>query len=123
MHRILVIEDDDGVRGFLDMGLTQLGYEVTSASTAEEGLKMHEESDWDLVISDMHMPWKSGMDAVLEILDRQPEQRILAISGIPSTAARHSYISTAMMVGVRDYLIKPFSLDELHSKVQSLLQG
>ncbi|MBW7877566.1 MAG: response regulator [Candidatus Cloacimonetes bacterium] len=114
---ILIIEDDDAVREFLRLGLTSMGHDVTVAENGEDGVNTCLNHSFDLVITDMNMPRKNGIEAILEILHLKPDQQVMAISGIPSQAARNNFLNTAYMMGVTNYLVKPFGLSELKKAI------
>ncbi len=80
MKRILVIDDEELILNFLKDLLVAEGYEVITACNGEEGLALFEEQSADLVITDIIMPVKDGLDTILELKKKAPELPVIAIS-------------------------------------------
>ena len=118
--RILLVDDDAEIIESLRLALEAHGYEVLIARDGNQGLALIERESPDLVILDMMMPKRSGF-LVLERLKRMGEkkQRIIMITA--NEGARHK--SYAEMLGVDDYVRKPFPMDKLIASVQRLVGG
>ena len=116
--RILLVDDDAEIIEALRFALTGQGYEVLIARDGNQGLAMAEREDPDLVILDMMMPKRSGF-LVLEKLRRTRENppRIIMITA--NEGSRHK--AYAEMLGVDDYLRKPFPMDRLLASVERLI--
>jgi len=116
--RILLVDDDAEIIESLRLALEAHGYEVLIARDGNQGLALIEREAPDLVILDMMMPKRSGF-LVLERLKRMGEkkQRIIMITA--NEGARHK--SYAEMLGVDDYVRKPFPMDQLISSVKRLV--
>lgn len=117
MHKILIIEDDQGVRELLNEHLASEGYGLTFANDGLEGIKTFIMNEIDLVILDYMMPKMNG----LEVL-----RRIRETSNVPvlMLSARDQDVDKALglEIGADDYLGKPFSLIELSARVKALLR-
>jgi CheY-like chemotaxis protein len=120
MARILLIDDDDSVRTMLRLTLTEFGHTVTEARNGKEGLDKFADSHADLVITDIVMPEKEGIEVIVELRNRQPELRIMAISG-GGRIDSQDYLSIARFSGASKVLAKPFSSEELMSAIAELL--
>lgn len=81
MAKILVVDDERSIRMMLTHMLTQDGHEVIEAKDGVEGCQMYRENLSDLVIADLVMPEKNGIDMLLELKQEFPDIRVLAISG------------------------------------------
>ena len=81
MVQILVIEDDDIVRELIKSILIDAGYDVTSANNGKEGLKSAISNKPDIVITDIFMPEKEGLETIKELRAHYPDIKILAVSG------------------------------------------
>ena len=81
MARILVIEDDDNFRKMLNVMLTQAKYDVVEAPNGRVGLKIYRKEQIDLVITDVFMPDKEGIETTFDLKDENPNVKIIAISG------------------------------------------
>ena len=110
---ILVVDDDPDVRGFIVATLEEQGYDVREASDGREGLRLFKQARSDLVILDFVMPGLSGADLARLILDEQPEQPILFVSGYSETDAVKRAAPGAPL------LAKPFRADALAKAVRS----
>lgn len=118
--RILLVDDDREIVESMRIALEALGYEILVARDGNQGLVMAEREDPDLVILDMMMPKRSGF-LVLERLRRTRPipTRIIMITA--NEGSRHK--AYAEMLGVDDYIRKPFAMDRLVEAVQRLLGG
>jgi DNA-binding response OmpR family regulator len=81
MTKRLVIEDDDRLRTTLRKMLERSGYEVVVASNGKEGIKHFREAPCDLVITDLIMPEKEGLETIRELKEEVPDIKVIAISG------------------------------------------
>src|SRR3990170_186442 len=79
--RILIIDDDASIRRTLQLMLSKAGYEVMQASDGSEGMRLWRDRGGDLVITDLHMPQKDGIETIVELLSHSPGVRIIAMSG------------------------------------------
>jgi DNA-binding NtrC family response regulator len=120
--RILIVDDDPGIRRALQVLLTKSGYQVTQASDGFEAIRLWREHGGDLVITDLHMPEKNGIETILELLTHSPGMRIIAMSGGGQTK-RLDLLGNATMLGAVFTLEKPFTLPEILSLVKRALNG
>jgi len=121
MARIIVIDDEDDLRGILRLMLEAHGHEVDEAATGSEGLRAIRGQRYDLVITDVLMPEDDGVSIAKQLPSIQPEAKVLAISGGgPSMPADWS-LKLMEMFGVDAALQKPFEEDELIGVVDRLL--
>lgn len=118
MVNVLVIEDDDAVRFSLLEALKAMGHEVASAVNGREGMQMAQEETYDLVITDLIMPEKDGVETILELKIDQPDIKIVAMSGGGQNV---DIMDTTYQIGADCALIKPFSLSDLSDCVLRVL--
>lgn len=118
--RILLVDDDAEITESLRLALESNGYDVLVARDGNQGLALTEREDPDLVILDMMMPKRSGF-LVLEKLRRTHETPPPVIMITANEGARHK--AYAEMLGVDDYLRKPFPMDKLLATVGRLLKA
>jgi len=116
--RILLVDDDREITGALTVALEAAGYEIVVAHDGNQGLAMAERDDPDLVILDMMMPKRSGF-LVLEKLRRTRRVPVRVIMITANEGSRHK--AYAEMLGVDDYIRKPFAMDRLLASVRRLL--
>lgn len=115
--RILVLEDDEQLRSVLCQVLESEGYEVATASRADSAILAARESAFDLVVADIRMEGKSGLDALEAIKTDQPDVRSLVITGYSTEADS----IRAIQLGVNDYLTKPFRLDKFTDSINAIV--
>lgn len=116
---ILVIDDEAEIREGLELLLTSEGYAVISAETGETGLARLEQEPFDLVLLDVSLPGRSGLDLLRDIRQRDPHLPIVLITAYGSIdMARQAFKS-----GAQDYITKPWSNDELLAQISSAVEG
>ena len=120
MQRILVIDDDEQMRALLRDILERAGYEVTEAQHGLEGLKLFRARPADLVVTDLIMPEKEGVETILELRAEFPEVPIIAVSGGGRNGPR-DYLEIAARLGARRTVAKPFTRQEILAAVQQSL--
>jgi putative two-component system response regulator len=118
--RLLIVDDDEGVRGLLARLLRVTGHSVAEAGSAEEAAEKLERSTPDLILLDLQLPGKSGQEFLLEI--RADARFRLTPVVMITGAATHAHKVKAIEAGATDFLAKPFSHVELTTRVRSLLQ-
>jgi DNA-binding NtrC family response regulator len=114
--RILVVDDDDQMRLFIEAVLIRAGYVVLLAPGASQALEILKENSIQLVVIDLIMPDKEGLETIIEIRRLYPAIRILAISG-GGRAVPYANLKAARQIGANGALAKPFSLQELLDEV------
>ena len=119
-QRILIVDDDPGIRRALHILLSREGYHVTQARDGVEALRLWRDHGSDLVITDLHMPEKNGIETIVEILSHNPSMRIIAMSGGGQTK-RLDLLGNASMLGAVHTIEKPFTLNEMMSMVRQAL--
>jgi CheY-like chemotaxis protein len=120
MARILLIDDDDSVREMVALLLKHSGHTVIEARDGQEGLDLFPQAAADLVITDMHMPRKDGLEVLRALQDSRPPVKVIAISGGETSAIKHP-LDTARLLGAMRTLAKPFSHSALLDAVNGAL--
>ena len=118
--RVLVIDDNDLVRKTLRRALEDADFEVVEAADGAEGISSYEAEPFDVVVTDLVMPVKEGIETIIELRRTDPEVRIVAISGA-SRIAGHEYLNVAKKFGADRVLPKPFRSKALLEVVRDLL--
>ncbi len=116
--KILVIEDDQTMREGIATVLKLQGYIIHTAEDGSIGSQLFREVDPDLVISDLKLPGKGGMNLLQEFHDQSPDTPFILISAFGTI----DLAVNALKLGARDFIAKPFSIDELKSKVAHILE-
>ncbi len=117
---ILLIDDDQQFRDYMYDMLIDQNYHVLLAENGEAGLTQYSSNKPDIIITDIVMPEKEGIEVVLTIRDKDPEIPIVAISG-GNFGNAASYLKMVSKLGVNATLGKPFSKDEILEVLDDLL--
>ena len=120
-QRILVVDDDAGIRRTLTILLTKAGYEVAQAADGSEAIRLWRDHGGDLVITDLHMPEKDGIQTIIELLSHSPGVRIIAMSGGGQTK-RLDLLGNASLLGAVLTIEKPFTIAEMMAVVHRALK-
>jgi CheY-like chemotaxis protein len=120
--RILLIDDDDAFRSMLKDMLERAGYAVISAANGKEGIDRYRESPTDLVITDIIMPEKEGIETIIDLQKDFPDVRIIAISGGGRMKSDALLQIAACLSNVKDSLNKPFSKEEILRSIEDALK-
>ncbi|MGI4831694.1 MAG: response regulator transcription factor [Janthinobacterium lividum] len=116
--RILVIEDDRKLADALRAGIAAEGYDVSVASSAEEGFFLVHNQHPDLLLLDLTLPERNGLDLLRQIRQQQVDLRIMILTSHNSVPDRVEGLRS----GADDYLGKPFSFPELTARIDALLR-
>jgi DNA-binding NarL/FixJ family response regulator len=120
MATILVIDDEEGVRYAIRAVLESQGHVVAEADTGATGLRALATARFDLVICDIIMPDKDGVETIVEIRECLPGQKIVAMSG-GGRFKKEEYLTLASAVGATHTVMKPFDAQTLTDMVDALL--
>ncbi|MEQ8692962.1 MAG: response regulator [Pseudomonadales bacterium] len=120
MGSILVVDDDTSVLDVMSEMLRLEGHEVTVAENGNAAVDCVGTSAFDLVITDLIMPEKEGLETIADIRRRLIDVPIIAISG-GGRVGPNDYLETALFIGANATLAKPFARQDLISAVDSLL--
>ena len=120
MAKILIIEDQAEVRELLNALLSRSGHCVREARDGREGIHSFRTFPADLIITDLIMPRKEGLETIIDLRQEFPDLKIIAISG-GGRDSRENYLKTAELCGASRIFHKPFDNDELLAAVDELL--
>lgn len=116
--RILVVDDEPSMREFLEILFRREGYEVSAASDYDTARLALESDDYDLMISDIQMPGRSGLELLRTCHDVSPDTVVIMITAFATT----ENAIEAMKEGAYDYITKPFQVDEIRLVVEKALE-
>jgi two-component system response regulator AtoC len=116
--RVLVIDDDPGVRDYLEALVSRQGYQVFAAAGGEDALRTLDDSRPDLVTLDVVLPGMDGLETLRQLKQRLPEVPVVMLSGHGQART----IVEAMRLGASDFLRKPFEVEELELAFQKALE-
>jgi DNA-binding response OmpR family regulator len=114
--RVLVAEDDPGLRSVLERGLREHGYVVDAVSDGEDALAYLRSYQYEVLVLDWRMPKKSGIEVVTEMRARSDRTPVLMLTARDATEDRVEGLNQ----GADDYLVKPFSFAELAARITAL---
>src|SRR3989304_9013217 len=117
MGKVLVGDDEQGMREFLTMLLEKQGHRVITAADGEQALRLVAEQPPDLVISDLRMPNVDGIGLLAGIRAQHPELPVILVTAYASSDSTIQ----AMRLGADDYMTKPFRIEEIRLVVEKAL--
>ena len=120
MSRILLVDDDVPLRKMLKLSLQKMGHLVDEAGTGTEALQLCKSEPPELVITDIIMPDKEGLETIVTIRQLYPGLRIIAMSG-GGRASTVDYLKIARRLGAMHTLEKPFSYEQLNAAVAKVM--
>ena len=116
--KMLVVDDDEFIRDSLSIVFTNKGCLMQAAETAEAGLEVLKSERFDIIISDLRLPGKGGLEFLKAVRNAQPDTLCVLI-----TAYRDMHVaSQASAIGIHGFIEKPFSVDVLVQSLASLIQ-
>ena len=118
-EQILIVEDEESLRRNLEICLGGQGYRVRCAVCGDAAVSMLSDEQFDIVITDMRLGDMDGMDLVRQITSRSSQTSILVITAYGSLESAIE----AFRSGAHDYILKPFSLDEIEQRVNNIVQN
>ncbi len=117
--RILVVDDEKGIRFLLSEALLMEGFEVALARDGQESLERLEMDDFDLVITDINMPRLDGMEMLKKMKKSGRKEKVIVMTGNPSALS----FSDKEMPHIVSHLLKPFGVEKLLNAVISAMDG
>ncbi len=116
--RILLIEDDERIREIVERGLASRGFAVSSASDGTTGLELVRKLDVDLIILDLMLPDRPGLQVLEELRAVRPQLPVIVLTALADIPSRVGGLDA----GADDYLTKPFSIEELAARIRARLR-
>jgi two-component system response regulator PilR (NtrC family) len=117
--RILVVDDEESIREFLEIMLKKEGYEVTLAEDGQKAKDLLAKKTFDMVISDLQMPNVTGLELLRYVKETTPDLVFMMITAFGTTETAVE----AMKIGAYDYITKPFKIDEVRLNIQNALRS
>ena len=116
-RHMLVVDDEKSMRDLLKECLNEYGYEVTCAVNGQDALHIYKQGHFDIVLSDLSMEPMDGLELLNRIKEINPDVIFIMITGYPSIKSSIE----AMKKGAKDYITKPFKIDEIKMKIERAL--
>src|SRR5262249_11425722 len=114
----LIVDDEKGMRDFLSIMLKKEGCTVTASDSADKAVDLVGKGEFDLIITDIAMPGKSGIEILKHTRAANPETPVIMITAYESTESAIE----ALKLGAYDYIIKPFDVEEMKTVVRNALE-
>lgn len=121
MKKVLLIDDEPAILLMLKKMVERAGYEVDMASNGIEGINLLNKYSFDLVITDIIMPEREGLEIIAELRRDQPGVKVIAISG-GGRLSPEGYLESANLLGADIVFKKPFSQKDMVKAIKSLLE-
>ena len=118
MDKILIVDDEKSILDLLNMVFKKQGYAVKNAPSAEKAIQLMEEDEFDLVLTDVRLPKKSGMDILKYVREKEPHMPVIMITAYGTI----KQAVEAFKAGAVDYVLKPFDVEELKIIVEKGLK-
>ena len=122
MPSLLIIEDDFPLQKKLKQIFTSQGYEVYTANNGTEGLDAYRKNPSDVILTDIIMPEKDGLETLMELIKEFPNAKIIAMSG-GGRDGYDGYLKLAEGLGAKKTFAKPFNLEELLAAASDLVEN
>jgi DNA-binding response OmpR family regulator len=119
MGHIVLIEDEPGIADFIERGLTARGLVVRSAADGDRGLELALGESVDLVVLDLMLPRRTGLEVLGELVGRRPGLPVIVLTARGAIEDR----VTGLEAGAVDYMVKPFALAELEARIRAQLRA
>lgn len=116
--RVLLVEDDQGISGFVRQGLAEAGYAVDVAVNGQEGIDFAMSADYDIILMDVMLPLVDGITALKTLRQKRLNTPVLMLTARDMVGDR----VVGLDAGADDYLIKPFDFTELLARIRALLR-
>lgn len=113
LGKILVIDDEPGIRDFIKMYFEDRDYDVDIAADGQEGVEIFAKGSYDLVLCDMLMPRMLGIQVLERIRAQKPDQKVIMMTGVKD----ETMVAKAKALGCHLYINKPVKLNELEASV------
>lgn len=119
MAKILIIDDDQDILDFASVSLADK-YDISTALNGEAGMFACDKASFDLILTDIFMPFRDGLDLIREVRKLDPSIKIIAMTG-RFGVGHTDYLKAAQVIGAAETLQKPFTRQELLAAVDRLL--
>ncbi len=117
--RILIVDDEESIREFLEIMLKKEGYEITTAVDGLNAKEILTKKSFDMIISDMQMPNMTGIELLKHVKESYPDIVFMIITAFGTTETAVE----AMKMGAYDYVTKPFKIDEVRLNIANALRS
>ena len=117
--RVLVVDDEESIREFLNIMLRKEGYDVTCVEDGQKAIDILKKKSFEMIISDLQMPHVTGLELLKFVKENYPDLLFMLITAFGTTETAVE----AMKAGAYDYITKPFKLDEVRINIANALRS
>jgi two-component system chemotaxis response regulator CheY len=117
MSKVMIVDDAQFMRVRLAKLLTRNGYEVVEAENGEQAVQIYQSEKPDVVLMDITMPLKDGLEALAEIRGNDPDAKVIMLTAL----GQESMVVQAVQAGAKDYVVKPFNPKRVMSALEKVL--
>jgi len=121
MAKILVVDDEEPIRCLVKQILLKDGHDIMEAENGQVACDMFGDAEIDLIVTDLVMPEKNGIEMIMEIKRSQPKVKVIAISGGIGFSGQIDLLSVANLLGAKHIIKKPFGVDDVRHAVNDML--
>ncbi len=121
MATILVVDDEEPVRDLVSKIVLKDGHDVVVAADGQEACDLYAKSDIDLIITDLVMPEKNGIQMIMDLKNQTPDLKVVAISGGSGFTGDIDLLSVAKLLGAKHIIRNPFGVDDIRNAVNDTL--
>jgi two-component system response regulator (stage 0 sporulation protein F) len=121
MAKVLVVDDEAPIRALISKILVKDGHEVLEAENGQVACNLCSGANIDLIITDLVMPEKNGIEMIIEMKKNHPQLKVIAISGGVGFSGYFDLLSVARLLGAKHIIKKPFTVDDIRKAVNDML--
>jgi DNA-binding NtrC family response regulator len=121
--KVLVVDDEKPVRDMVGEMVESFGLQVVTTDTSDDAINICGNDSIDILITDIVMPERNGLDLIMEFKKKFPAIPIIAVSGGGGITGQYDYLQIAKLIGAKNILRKPFSLQEIKSALDDVLDN
>jgi len=121
MAKILIVDDEEPIRSLVSKIVSKDGHEAMEAEDGVHACETYQDAEIDLIITDLVMPKKNGIEMIMELKKSRPDVKVIAISGGSGFSGQIDLLSVAQLLGAKNIIKKPFTVDEIRAAVNEAL--
>jgi two-component system response regulator (stage 0 sporulation protein F) len=121
MAKILVVDDEEPIRTLVSKIVQKDGHEVMVAENGQHACDAFQNAEIDLIITDLVMPEKNGIEMIIQLKKTHPDLKVIAISGGSGFSGQIDLLSVAQLLGAKHIIRKPFTVDDIRNAVNDML--
>lgn len=121
MAKILIVDDEEPIRMLVSKIVTKDGHQAMEAEDGVHACEAFSDADIDLIITDLVMPRRNGIEMIMQLKKSHPQVKVIAISGGSGFSGQIDLLSVAQLLGAKHVIKKPFTVDDIREAVNDTL--